>query len=232
MDELNGRPRRLRERRPPWPRRDPDDDRPGPRRWEREREPFEDDAIAELYPGSLVMEDLATSPDESATLRILGRYTVIRLLLLSAAGIIEGTSLRVERRVALEHLAMLPSHDWERRSLERLARLCREAPGPDIADAVFVAAEASAKRGQPMGSFALYRAAYEMSCAHAWWSHAGRAARGIAHLARLEEARWSERLWDKRAAVLERRAELEALRIAQSDETSGDDGAAGPPGAT
>jgi hypothetical protein len=206
MEREGGRTRRLRERRPPWPQRDGDEDRPERQRWDREREPFEDGAVAELYPGSLVMEDLEASGDEGSTMRILARYTVIRLLLLSAAGVIAGTALRVERRVAMEHLAMLPAQDWERRVLERLARLCRETPGVELVEGLVVAAESAAKRGQAMGAFALYRAGYELSRGRGWWAAGALAARGIARLARLEEARWSERLWDKRAGVLERRA--------------------------
>lgn len=211
MGNEMGRPGRLRERRPPWPRRD-GADRPERQRWDRDREPFETGGVPELYPGSLVMEDLVESPDELSTLRILARYTVIRVLLLSAGRIIEGTKLRVERRVALEHLGMLPAHDWERRALERLVRLCRPAPDPDIIGQALLAAEAAAKRNHPMGAFALYRAGYEISVAEAWWAAAAVAARGIARLARLEEARYSERLWEKRAGVLERRAARAAER--------------------
>lgn len=225
MGEELGRPGRLRERRPRWPRRD-EEDRPERQRWNREREPFEDDAVAELYPGSLVMEDLSASTDDGSTLRILGRYTVIRVLLLSAAGILAGTALRVERRVALEHLALLPAGDWERRALERLARICRELPGADVAAAAFVAAETAAKLGHPMGAFALYRAGYEMSLGYGWWEPAAAAADGIARLARLEEARYSERLWERRAGVLARRAaraEQRRLEEERRRTESGDD---------
>lgn len=196
----------LRERPPLWPPRD-EDFGPGPRRWEREPEPFEDDALPELYPGSLVIEDLVVTDDEVSTLRVLARYTVLRVLLLSACGRLRGGRLRVERRVALEHLALLPAHDWERRSLERLTMLCREELDPEIIAATIVAAEAAAKRSQVMGAFALYRAAYDLSCREAWWSEAAHSASGIARLARLEEARYSVRLWERRARVLDRRAD-------------------------
>lgn len=221
----HGLPRRLRERPPEWPHRDRDE-APEPRRWEREREPFEDDALPELYPGALVMDDLVVTDDDVATLRVLARYTVVRVLLLSSTGMLAGTRLRVERRVALEHLALLPAHDWERRALERLAMLCREAPAPEIIDAITIAAEAAAKRSQIMGAFTLYRAAYELACVEEWWAEAAQAARGISQLARLEEARYSVRLWRRRAGVLDRRAArrdaaaVRPARINSADEGS------------
>lgn len=207
-DEM-GRPRRLREMPPPWPRRNDENDEDEPerrQRWDREIEPFEEHGTAELYPGSLVIDDLSAAADNVTTLRILARYTVIRVLLLSAAGMLAGTKLRVERRIALEHLALLPPYDWERRALERLAVQCAESPAPPISGVIIVAAEAAAKRGHAMGAFALYRAAYEIARARHWWGGAAQAARGVANLARLEEAHRSVRLWERRAAVLERRA--------------------------
>lgn len=195
----------LRERPPRWPRRE-ENFGSGPHRWEREREPFEDDALPELYPGWLVMEDLAQTGDATTTLRVLARYATIRVVLLSAAGSLRGSKLLVERRVAFEHLALLPPHDWERRALERVTGLCRESPSRDLVTGLVVAAESAAKRAQTMGAFALYRAGYELSCREAWWPEAAQAAHGIARLARLEEARYSVRLWERRAGVLARRA--------------------------
>ena len=210
-----GRPRRLRERPPSWPRRPEGDSSDSPR-WLREPEPFEDDALPELYPGALIMDDLLVSQDDVATTRILARYTVARVLLLSLDGSLTGTRLRVERRIALEHLALLPQCDWERRALERLAMLCREAPAPAIIDAITVAAEAAAKRSQTMGAFTLYRTAYELSLSEHWWAEAAQSARGIGQLARLEEAHRCVRLWRRRAAVLDRRA-IRAERAATGD---------------
>lgn len=195
----------LRERPPRWPRRE-EELGTGPRRWEREREPFEDDALPELYPGALVMEDLDTSEDQSAALRVLARYTVMRVVLLGLRGLLPGSALDVERRIALEHLALLPAPDWERRALERLVGLSQEPADREITHALIVTAESAAKRAQIMGAFALYRTAYELSCREAWWPEAAHAAHGIARIARLEEARYSNRLWQRRAAVLERRA--------------------------
>lgn len=212
------RPRHLRELPPPWPRRN-DGDEPERRRWDREMEPFEENGVAELYPGALVIEDLATAGDDMATLRILARYTVIRVLLLSAAGLLTGTKLRVERRIALEHLTLLPTQDWERRALERLAMQCGDSPVPEIIAGIIIAAEAAAKRSQSMGAFALYRAAYDIACRQEWWEGAARAARGVERLARLEEAHRSIRLWERRAAVLERRA----ARFAGSSRAAADE---------
>lgn len=202
----SARTSRLRERPPHWPRRNREDDGGDtPHPHSRQPEPFEDGALPELYPGALVMEDL-TADNEVATLRVLARYTVARLLLMSLAGRIGGRKLRIERRIALEHLAMLPDHDWERRALERLAMLCRDAPAPELVQAATSAAEAAAKRSHVMGAFCLYRAGYELALAEQWWAEAAQVARGIAQLARLEEARFSIRLWRRRAAVLEGRA--------------------------
>jgi hypothetical protein len=224
-----GRPGRLRERPPSWPRR-PNDDGPDYHGWLREPEPFEDNALAELYPGSLVMDDLVVSQDDIATMRILARYTVIRVVLLSADGSLTGTNLRVERRIALEHLGLLPRHDWERRALERLAMLCREDPAPEIVDAITIAAEAAAKRSHIRGAFALYRSGYEMSLDRTWWAEAAQSARGIAQLALLEEARRSVRLWRRRAAVLDRRAIRAAERavLEESSDGSGSGDGTGP----
>lgn len=216
-----GRPRRLREQPPVWPRHD-DGDEPERRRWERDPEPFEDHSFPELYPGALVMEDLVATNDDVATVRVLARYTVIRVLLLSVSGRLAGTRLRVERRVALEHLSLLPDYDWERRALERVTMLCRLDPAPEIIEAINVAAECAAKRSHTMGAFALYRAAYELALLEEWWAAGAQCARGISQLARLEEARYSVRLWRRRAAVLEGRAVRDASRD-DAGETGGAD---------
>jgi hypothetical protein len=197
--------RRLREEPPAWPWRE--DDRPqAHRRWLRQPEPFEDRGAAEPYPGAMVLDDLAGDDDERTALRILARYTVVRLLLLAAGGLLPPTKLRTERRVAREHLALLPAHDWERHALERLCELARHSPPAELVDTAIVAAESAAKRGHGMGAFALYRAAYDIARDAGSWDAAARAAAGIERLAVLSEAPWSARLWRRRAAVLERRA--------------------------
>lgn len=196
---------RLREQPPTWPRRNTGDCPDDPRR-RREREPFEDDALPELYPGSLVMEDLVEADDDAATLRVLARYTVARVLVMCLSGDLTGTTLRLEKRMALEHLALLPDYDWERRALERVIIACTDEPARGIIEVVVSAAEAAAKCSRIMGAFAFYRAAWELAVENAWWPEGAQVARGIAQLARLEEARYSIRLWRRRAAVLEARA--------------------------
>jgi len=199
---------RLREQPPVWPRRNADEDEwPKPQRWLREPERYEANGLTEIYPGAVVMEDLADSDDATSNLRILGRYTVIRVLLLSRAGVLLGPQLASERRIALEHLSLLPNHDWERRVLERVAGLCRETPLESLLDAVLTAGEASAKRGHFMGAFGFFREGFELAVDRGWWRAAERAARGIARLARIDEAPMSARLWDKRAFVVARRSE-------------------------
>ena len=200
---------RLREQPPSWPRRNTGDDPEDPRR-QREREPFEDNVLPELYPGSLVMEDLVAADDDAATLRVLVRYTVARLLIMSLSGALTGKKLRLEKRIALEHLALLPDYDWERGALERVLSACTDVPGRGVVEVITRAAEAAAKRSRIMGAFVFYRAAWELAVKYGWWAEGAQVARGIAQLARLEEARYSVRLWRRRAAVLERRARRDA----------------------
>jgi hypothetical protein len=202
----------LREKPPGWPRREPERDQPQRQRWLREPEPYEDHGIFEPYPGAMVLEDLPESGEEGASLRILARYTVIRTLQLSTAGVLEGRALRTERRSALAHLALLPKHDWERQRLERLTRLCEDEPLPEVVDAALIAAECAAKRSQRMGAFALYRAGFEVAMARGWWGNAARCAGGIARLARLDELPVSARVWTWRRRVLEARARAAAER--------------------
>jgi hypothetical protein len=193
-----------RERPPAWQRREPS---PAleQKRWQREPEPYEVLSSAERYPGATAMEDLDESQEPAERTRILARYAVLRVLVLSGAGWMTGAPLRMERRIAIEHLMLLPAHDWERRALERLISLCRETPAPAVAAAASAAAEAAAKRGHCRGAFALYRASFDLARRRAWWAEAASAARGVGRLARMEEAHYSHKLWSRRARVLERR---------------------------
>jgi hypothetical protein len=200
------RPARVQEEQPCWPRRSPAG-RAEPARWVRPLEPWETPYGIERYPGATVLEDWElTEDDPGGTLRVLVRYAVIRVVQLSEAGLLRGVKLRTERRIASEHLALLPAVDWERRALRRVNDLCAETPPPTLPPAILVAAEAAAKRAHTMGAFALYRAAHTLAMDMRAWDAAGRAARGIARLARLDEAPYSTRLWEWRAMVLERRA--------------------------
>jgi hypothetical protein len=197
----------LREQPPVWRRGGEEADEWGRRRWERELEPFENGATAELYPAATVLDDLAAAEDDNATLRILARYAVARVVTLAGRGLLQGAKLKTERRIASEHIALLPAHDWERQGLERLLGLCVGTREAAVVEALVIVAEAAAKREHIMGAFALYREGYDQAIARAWWREASVAARGIGRLARLEEARYSARLWDRRASVLERRAD-------------------------
>jgi hypothetical protein len=210
--------RQLREHPPGWPSSD-DEFATGRQRWLREPEPFEDRGPFEPYPGATVLEDLAGSDDELSSLRILARYTAVRVLHLACSGLLQGRCLRSEVRVARQHLALLPAPDWERRVLNRLCGLATHPPAPEVVDVAIIAAESAAKRGHGMGAFALYRAGYEIARDSRWWPAAARAASGIARLAMLNEAPFSTRLWQRRAAVLERRAsrEIEENREQCSD---------------
>lgn len=203
--------RRLREQPPIWPRRG-NRPAPGAQRWLREPEPFEDRGVFEPYPGATVLQDLDTTQDEVGSLRILCRYTAIRVLVLATAGRITGPDLRTECRVARAHLSLLPPHDWERRVLERLCEVCSVVPAGAAFNAAIIAAEAAAKRGHRMGAFALYRAAYELARDRSGWPDAARAAAGIARITRQAEAIHSTRVWRWRVGVLERRARREEER--------------------
>lgn len=234
MDIHEARITHLRERPPVWPQRGSDGDNQ-PRRWSRDREPFEDGALPELYPGALVMEDLTAVGDDAATMRVLARYTVARLFMLTASAELAEPDLRTERRIALEHLGLLADYDWERRALVRLAMHCREEPGTELIEAAITAAEAAAKRSHTLGAFTLYRAAYELAIAKQWWAAAAQVAGGIAQLARLEEAHRSIRLWRRRAAVLEARAraaETAARAETSPSDCSGSTGSSGAEGST
>jgi hypothetical protein len=196
---------RLREQPPTWPRRG-NRRAPGLQRWLREPEPFEDRGAFEPYPGATVLQDLDTTRDEAGSLRILCRYTAVRVLLLATADRITGPDLRMECRVARGHLSLLPPHDWERRVLERLCEVCSVVPAGAAVEAAIIAAEAAAKRNHRMGAFALYRAAYEVARDRSGWPDAARAAAGIARLTHHAEAHHSTRVWRWRVGVLERRA--------------------------
>lgn len=204
-----GRARRLREQRPGWPQRR-DEPAPGRQRWLAEPEPFEDRGIREPYPGATVMEDMSASEDGTSSLRVLARYTVIRVLILCALGRVRRPKLRAEQRVARQHLALLPRHDWERHALERLLVACDELLEEPVVDAAVTAAEAAAKRGHVMGALGLYRAAYELARDRGWWTDAVRAAHGLEQLSRMNEARRSARTWRWRGRVMEARAARQA----------------------
>lgn len=217
----------LREQPPIWPRREAGGQWTT-QRWLREPEPFEDRGIFEPYPGATVLEDLDASGDETTSLRILARYTAVRLMLLATGRLIVGPKLRTECRVAREHLALMPAHDWERHVLERLCDVCCGAQATVVLDAAIVAAESAAKRGHNMGAFALYRAAYELARDGGLWPGAARAASGIARLARLAGQHYSTRVWRWRTGVLIRRArrdeERELAREGERATEPADDG--------
>lgn len=226
METERGEWGRLREEPARWPGRRRELDEPGRQRWLRDPEAYEDRALFEPYPGATVLEDLAGPVEEGVPLRVLARYTVIRILLLGMAGAMTGAALRTERRIAMRHLALLPKHDWERLTLERLTAQCSDQPEPAIMATAIVAAECAAKRGQHMGAYALYRGAFELGCRHGWWQEAARCAAGIERLARLDEARVSVRVWGWRSRVLEgrqRRQELAGLNAAGDDGDAPDD---------
>lgn len=199
----------------------------GMRRWLRDPEPFERAGEHEPYPGATVLSDLRPENDEQTTLRVLARYTVARLVILWSGGLLAGPKLLTERRVALEHLAMLPTHDWERRALERLAGLCRSHASPDAVMGLLLPAECAAKRGHVMGAFALYRSGYEVSVRKGWWDEAAACAAGIARVAAMYEAPRSRRLWTWRARVLRSRLARTAAEAGGQD-NGGAGGESGP----
>ena len=207
----------LRERPPMWPRREGEPDPHGDGFGTRPREPYEPGGLAEFYAGSATIEDMESEGGEE-NLRVLARYTVARLLSLATSGQLTGRDLRIERRVALQHLELLPAHDWERRLLEQLVGHCRDTITPPIFGPLLLAAESAVKRGQNYGAFDLYRAGYHLGVSRGWWEEAERSATGVARLARLDEARVSARLWRRRARVLAHRAQRaqEALRTQEA----------------
>lgn len=214
----------VREEQPFWPKRPRPAERAAPERWRRAPEPWETPYGIERYPGATVLEDWELTEDDPAgTVRVLARYAVIRVVMLTEAGLLRGVKLLTERRIATEHLALLPAQDWERMALRRVNDLCAETPPPSLPAAMLVAAEAAAKRGHVMSAFAFFRAAHHLAMVAQGWDEAARAARGIARLARLDEAPYSTRLWEWRATILERRVERErADRERAASETNPD----------
>jgi hypothetical protein len=217
---------RVREERPSWPRRDREEELPEPTRWQRPPEPWETPFGVEAYPGAMVLEDIQEEmEDPVGTVRVLARYAVIRVLLLNAAGVLMGAKLKQERRIAMEHVGLLPTNDWERMTLQRLTELCRDEPPPFLLGAVSTAAEAAAKRGHAMGAFALFSAAYQLGLDRGQLDDAARAARGISRLARMDEAQYSARLWERRANAIERRVvrlreEARAAAVLEAEEAA------------
>jgi hypothetical protein len=212
---------RRRVRPTPWPRRaHMTSARPRHQRWLREREPFEDLAALEAYPGAAVVEDLAEDAGRAATLRVLARYAVIRIFELCAAGRLSGPKLRTEQRVAAGHLALLPAHDWERHALEKLSAACTEELSPAALDLARVCAEAAGKRGQRLGAFSFYRATCEVAVQRGWWDDAAAGAHGIRRLAQAQAALRSARIWRWRARVFEARhaRHLLLLQLQQEQE--------------
>jgi hypothetical protein len=230
MTGMGGAPLRVRERRPRWPRRKREshfewgEQNAGMRRWLREPEPFERAGESEPYPAATVLDDLTPGADEQATLRVLARYTALRVLLLWGEGRLHGGKLLTERRVAVEHLNLLPPQDWERRSLERMVGLCRGDVHPEAVRAALSPAETAAKRGHVMGGYALYRTAYRLSVRLGWLDDAAAAALGIARLARMYEAPRSCRVWNWRARVLESRHAARQPEDPATDEATGGEG--------
>jgi hypothetical protein len=209
----NGRPR---VRPAPWPRRvHMTPARHRHQRWLRQREPFEDLAALEAYPGAAVLEDLAEDAGTPATLRVLARYAVIRIFELCAAGRLSGPKLRTEQRVAAGHLALLPAHDWERHALEKLSAACTEELSPAALDLARVCAEAAGRRGQRLGAFSFYRATCEVAAQREWWDDAAAGAGGISRLAQEQAALRSARIWRWRARVFEARHARHLLQLQQ-----------------
>ena len=201
-------------------------------RWRRPLERWETPYGIERYPGATVLEDWELTLDDPAgTARVLARYAVIRVVLLSKAGLLRGVKLLTERRIALEHLALLPPADRERMALRRVNDLCAEIPLPSLPGAIVIAAEAAAKRAHVMSAFAFFRTAHHLAMEAQRWGDAARAARGIAQIARMDEARYSTRRWEARATVLEARAarELERRRMAELMPAAADQASAAAP---
>jgi hypothetical protein len=211
-DDLRWRPR-VREQPPEWPfDEQPPQWRPAgsgddaPWRSRRAPDRWEDPYGSEPYPGSTVLDDFdLTLGDDAGTARVLARYTVVRLLVLCAAGLLRGVKLRTEQRVATGHLELLPPGDGERRELDRAIALCDDTSAPALPGTLVGAAAWAVRHEHVSGAFALFRAAFHLAVHAGDWRAAADAAEGIARLARLDECHRSGRLWERRASVLRRR---------------------------
>jgi hypothetical protein len=174
----------------------------GMQRWLRDPEPFERRGEYDPFPAATVLDDLVPETSEQETLRVLARYTATRVLILWGAGVLHGSKLLTERRVASGHLGLLPVHDWERRTLMRLVASCRDQPAPAALLNALAPAESAARRGHFLGAFALYRGIWDIALRHGWLEQATSAAAGIARLAAMSQAPRSVRLWSWRVRVL------------------------------
>jgi hypothetical protein len=172
----------------------------------REPEPWE--SCDERSPGELVLADLeGLAEDPASAAVVVARFAALQLALRGAAGETGGGMLALERLAAAAYLARAAALSArERRALALVLDRASQRPTPDLADALLAAGTAAEGRGHGAGALALYRESYRLAVERGWAAEGARAARAMAALAESAGARYSPRLWRRRAAVLERRA--------------------------
>lgn len=177
-----------------------------PRRWARAPEPWEREH--EGAEDTWALEDLPhTLGDLSAAAGVLARFAVLRLVLRAAARLESKTTLEEERRIVSGYVALPGAADAvERRALSTALRLAGPTPPSELCDALVDAAASASARGHESGACALARSAYTLGLERGWATQAARAARAMAAQAEAGGGQRSQRLWRRRAVVLERRA--------------------------
>jgi hypothetical protein len=187
-------------------RRPDDDELPAPRRWHRQREPFE--AGDEGVPGETILVDLCTPllTAGSAT-RIVARFVALRFLLIAIERPRTLRRLARERAVAASYTRVLRAPPVEARALRAIVELGRFSPPRRLLAFLHDAATAARSSKHDWGAFALHREVYRIGVAKGWHAEAARAAAAIAELSAAAGAARSVVLWRRRARVLARRAE-------------------------
>jgi hypothetical protein len=176
-----------------------------PRRWQRAREPWEQDDDG--FDGEAVLRDLPAADERAG--RIIARYLAVALLRRAVRDRASLAELAVEREEAAAYTAALTGAgpmQREARALRALVALARAEPPRRTLQFLQEAAEAALGGGQAWGAFGLQREAYWLAVERRWWPEAARAATMIGRIAERGGGRWSARLWRMRARVLDRRA--------------------------
>ncbi len=176
-----------------------------PRRYERTPELWEQ--TFELFVGESVLEDLAAHCSRQESLQIVARYQVLRVAAHAGFDLWDAIDPEIERAAAEAWLRTLPNLAERRWLTGVLAAVTAEGDVRQAAISCLAGAAAAAlEAGHTQGAFALQRTAYQIARAHAWHAEAARVCRAIARSAAEQSARHSQRLWDRRARVHERKA--------------------------
>jgi len=178
----------------------------------RARGPFESEH--ERFEGATVLDDMLwCGRERGGAVRVLARCLTLGVVLRADAGELTGAALARECGWAAEYVRVAwREGDREAEALLAVLRAAEPGPGRELLRALHRAGVEAGRRGHLRGGYALERTCYRLALARNWPAEAARAARAIAEIAgRVETAAAAARLWRRRAAVLERRANRVAL---------------------